>query len=1614
MSPPEEFDEGAIASMAALISQRSGKKVQQKAAAQATSQAGSRWQRVKALSRIMILVAPRQMKPQVRQVVQRLDGYMKRSGQTLAELFAQIDMDGSGSVDIIEFRLGLRSLGLLFDDLSIEALLKVVDTDGDGQLEAHEFCARVHALIEQEATRPQVILTQLCFYLRNNRVTAQALFDEMDTDGTGDFDAAEFQRVLNHIGVEVSDKAAMTAMAALDKDGDGTLETKELAQAVEEFQRQRRVWAAKVLGGIGDYVKKTKLSVQRVFSRVDLDGSGNLDVLELQEALLKLGQSLSELEVEEMMHELDMVGETVTTSLFLDKLKQFEAERAAATAKCADLFAKYDDDNSGTLERDELALLAADMGLGPQLQDPAFLAKLISDIENVRVLHDQDQAQGAEEAGDGAVSFAELLPWFLCVGRSYLPPPSYAATENMEDLSEEGLSKLFERIDDDNSGAICEQETLQAVNQLYPYLGIRNAKIAFHAADRDSGGLIDREEFAALFRCLVYLNKHRHAIDDITEQCDAAGVDEDSFFMACTVLSIEVGNAEASRCFRTTCRTNGCSSEDGLDIDQFLTWAVRRECIDALSASARQEMTRQWMAGELDSLAGEYGDIFFEDLASVVVQGLRREHLVGQQSSQAAPRKHLLKSKLSKAAREFDQRLGLLRSAIAGCMTRTGSFPELTDEVTRSLIHYAETEVFFAGQNIITQGLVGDSFFVIRRGTANVVVTRDTSAEDDEVVVDTVRAGDGVGELGMLYGVNRTATVRCSGPCEVFVIRRANYDTSIKLLPVEKQAGKLEVMMKRFWALVTGPAGSSRPLVDYAAYLKMSMRISKALLSSDDGDSFDEEDQRQIAQEDWASDLKQYGLKVTDSLNQVSFYNSIYELVDTWAGDLEISFPLFLEQLFEHIAEWSEEGHWAFKKLEAVQCDGESFEAIKEQARENAAEAARREKDARAQLDQKNVQEEMRAQNRKAQLEAKKKSHENSKQQASELTELQARLVALDDEERELRRRLAAGGLTPQEEEAIYRRLAEIAQERIQIKLRVTELQKADLRRKLESGALSAEEEDDLRRRLAALDQSSLKLQLEALGAEEAELRRQLASGRLSADEEAKLRQRLAEIGQDRMRISTEMLDAEEAEMKRRINSGLLSELEKELAHQRLAGIAQARVQLKIDALNLEEAELRRRLASGTLSPAEEEAIRARLAALEQERIKLKIEKLELEASELRRRLDCGSLSADEQELALRRLAAIGMECVQLKIDALDAEAVELQRLLDSGNLSEVDERKMRERLAAIAQDRLSLQIEAVELERAELQRRLSSGMLSADEKEAARLRLLELEGQLADLHAKKVELRQQAAQALARNSPGLSPHYQPMRVAPRTPGAVFGNGGWAKGFFMSSQSGNLDLFPASPQPEPEDWTTPYLGLHARGTSRERNAAEASVVAHSRAAAIGPKYQHGTKLRPQQKQLENFEAFLSSPDGKASLRESFEFAQITAKINTTVSSLRWKGASPTPTATLRQRHAGRSQLTYRDITHSGTGALPELLSPSRSVRLSPILSPTQRGGKHADSSDGPSPAYREHVELEQRERQRGRKAQRAWRRQQRWKHDTRAPAAGGRMWEADKQGVAHW
>ena len=73
---------------------------------------------------------------------------------------------------------------------------------------------------------------------------------------------------------------------------------------------------------------------------------------------------MSELEIEEIMHELDVFtqrenddGEyeqAVSCQQFLDKLKLFVAEYKSDECRCEELFKKFDTDGSGSLEREEV------------------------------------------------------------------------------------------------------------------------------------------------------------------------------------------------------------------------------------------------------------------------------------------------------------------------------------------------------------------------------------------------------------------------------------------------------------------------------------------------------------------------------------------------------------------------------------------------------------------------------------------------------------------------------------------------------------------------------------------------------------------------------------------------------------------------------------------------------------------------------------------------------------------------------------------------------------------------------------------------------------------------------------------------------------------------------------------------------------------------------------------------------------------------------------------------------------------------------------------------------------------------------------------------------------
>lgn len=67
------------------------------------------------------------------------------------------------------------------------------------------------------------------------------------------------------------------------------------------------------------------------------------------------------------------------------------------------------------------------------------------------------------------------------------------------------------------------------------------------------------------------------------------------------------------------------------------------------------------------------------------------------------------------------------------------------------------------------------------------------------------------------------------------------------------------------------------------------------------------------------------------------FFDSLYRMVDLWAGELKLSFVGFLELLFDNIAckkvcDVNGE-HWAFRELDEMKCEGEKLDAMQDAGR---------------------------------------------------------------------------------------------------------------------------------------------------------------------------------------------------------------------------------------------------------------------------------------------------------------------------------------------------------------------------------------------------------------------------------------------------------------------------------------------------------------------------------------------------------------------------------------------------------------------------------------------------------------------------------------------------------
>ena len=222
------------------------------------------------------------------------------------------------------------------------------------------------------------------------------------------------------------------------------------------------------------------------------------------------------------------------------------------------------------------------------------------------------------------------------------------------------------------------------------------------------------------------------------------------------------------------------------------------------------------------------------------------------------------------------------------------------------------------------------------------------------------------------------------------------------------------------------------------------------------------------------------------------FFDSMYQLVDLWAGNLNVRFFAFLYTLFHNIAYWDEsdnpEPMWKLRQLVDVGCIGEKFEEIKEEARQAKREEAEREAAAAAAAEQVRVNWDREKAIKLEQIKSVTAERQAQAAHRAVLGKLQMQALDLDQASADLRRRLESETLTDEEREDIVRQLASLERERIDVMHGLYDAKHAELLRRQKNSVLSGREKEAIRQQIAQVKQNKLELAGEALDADETEV----------------------------------------------------------------------------------------------------------------------------------------------------------------------------------------------------------------------------------------------------------------------------------------------------------------------------------------------------------------------------------------------------------------------------------------------------------------------------------------------------------------------------------------------
>jgi Ca2+-binding EF-hand superfamily protein len=397
-------------------------------------------------------------------------GSSGQSGKALKELFREIDVDGSGTIDKQEFARAMARLGVKLTTEEIATIYERFDADDGRQLKYNDFLK----LIGFDASSKS---------LGDSRQRRGGLDKEIE-----DLIDKIRSRLTQELGTgRVVGRELKRVFEEIDIDGSNSIDKNELARAMAKLN-----------------CKLTRDEADLIFERFDRDNSGKLDYREYLELC---GRDKSDRDREDRDRDYSSGGSRSSrlqaeVDKIVDKIQRnMEDELGKDVNKGRELkrvFEQMDTDNSNTVDKKEFARAINKLGV-----------KLTTDeVDAIFERYDADNSRGLEYKEFLTLVGAAAPTRGSSTGGSALQREVDKLIDRIQRQLEDDLGKdvnkgrelkrVFENIDVDGSGTLDKREFLKAMAKLSVKLTTDEVDAIYERYDRNGRGALDYNSFLAL------------------------------------------------------------------------------------------------------------------------------------------------------------------------------------------------------------------------------------------------------------------------------------------------------------------------------------------------------------------------------------------------------------------------------------------------------------------------------------------------------------------------------------------------------------------------------------------------------------------------------------------------------------------------------------------------------------------------------------------------------------------------------------------------------------------------------------------------------------------------------------------------------------------------------------------------------------------------------------------------------------------------------------------------------------------------------------------------------------------------------------------------------------